>query len=432
MKISSTTIFIIFLALLAILLGYNYFATPFYDRFNQEEVVVDNKDLEENSGSISPSQAVFQKLSAEEKIGLLMSYPLTITGDLVPTSESTSATSAASLAQVNQLSAVHSFEPGFVILYGSNITLSQAQTAINDIKELYADIQEAPLFAVDHEGGSVQRLSGAGFTQLPSWQEFCQAKEFDRLSVLTTSATELTQAGVNIVFAPTIDINSAILSSRSCDDYEHTLLSAQNYIEVFGVNQIMPVLKHYPGLGSVKKDLHVASDIIEPTAQDAAIFLQLLELYPTIGIMTSHAQVKNNYDNLPCSISSACVDSILAANQTSLIFSDALEMKAVEPFGELINNEAVTLDSSTAANLALTATINSSASANLPKTEFTGLARISYLALLAGNHVLIYGEGVSVNQLLIVKQQLAELYDQDPTFASKVNESVLKVLSLKY
>lgn len=453
MKIHSTTIFIIFLAILAILLGYNYFATPFYDRFYQpQQTTVDDEFAVDTT---DPLVDIFNQFSSEQKISLLMAYPYIIDQESNQENEDESQLGldsqdndleeiAASHLPINDLSAqqtiLKDFHPGFILFFGSNIPFDLAQQEIDQINQIFEDSSFGPLYLVDHEGQGAQRFSGSGFTLMSPLREMCEKREVEQLNELINSATELRQLGINIVLAPVLDINSSVLGSRSCADGAKTLSAAKTYIEVFGNHQIIPVVKHFPGLGSLTKDLHYFSDVIDFPKEEIEVFAKIFDLYPNIGVMTSHVQLENRLQNLPCSLSQDCILSFSQLYPDLLIFSDALDMGALESFEEINYwpevNEADQLPGfDMVGTQAASLRIDDSTELgeiNLVELNFGGLSRISYLALLAGNDVLLYGGDVEFKELQAIRQDLAQMYEQDASFAQQVDQSVMKVLSLRY
>ena len=450
MKIHSTTVFIIFLAILAVLLGYNYFATPFYNRFHQPQQLATN-DEKFATDAVDPLTDIFDQLSSDQKIGLLMSYPYIIGQEsedaFQPESDSqdnnleeTTISHSSANGLSAQQTALKNFQPGFILFFGSDIPLDLAQQEIDRINQIFEESFFHPLYLVDHEGRGAQRFSGEGFTLLSPWREMCEKREVEQLDELISSATELRQLGINIVLAPVLDVDSSVLGSRSCADGAKTFSAAKKYIEVFGNHQIIPVVKHFPGLGSLTKDLHFSSDVIDFPKEEIEIFAEIFDLYPNIGVMTSHVQLENRLQNLPCSLSQDCILSFSQSYPDLLVFSDALDMRALASFEKIDYwpeiNEADQLPGfdlvgTQAASLRVDDSTEFEET-NLVDISFGGLSRISYLALLAGNDVLLYGRDVEFEEFQTIRQDLVQVYEKDASFAQQVDQSVMKILSLRY
>ncbi|HEX7018320.1 MAG TPA: glycoside hydrolase family 3 N-terminal domain-containing protein [Patescibacteria group bacterium] len=380
----STLLFIFFLGLCALLLGYNYYVQPFKDLFNPEpaaQVEVEPED------TLSAADQLLTQLSTTEKVWQVLAVPYTV-----------SASPSASLEDIVAR------KPGMITLFGDRIGTESAmavreQIAAGDRGERR---DQLPIWlAVDHEGGRVQRLSGPGFTRVPSWQELCQLEPDTRQIILEKTATELSVAGIDLIFAPMVDVasGSAVLGNRVCSDDPAEVISAsQQVVTLFTDQGILPVIKHFPGIGSTTRDLHTTFDRVTVTEDDALIYRQLLTQFPRLGVMTAHVGVVNQYPDLPCSLSPACVGELQNNFPAALIFTDALEMKAA----------------------AYTAS-------GTPKN----LESISTEAITAGNNVLVYGSGVTLSELSTIAKTLEARAATDSAFLNRINNSVRKIIEYK-
>ncbi len=397
-------------------MAYLRFARPLIRNFPQQQTQEPTQEevQEVYQEYVDERVSLFEELTPEQKIAQLMAYPLTIKNsddEQLLNEKPLEATASVQLVQL---------EPGLITIFGSKISFEEARHYLQLIERLFAGKKTSPLFAVDHEGGAVQRFSGAGFTPLPSWREICAFTEQEQLILFSSSAQELQDLGVNIVFAPVVDINSSVLKNRTCTDFESSAITAKSYISAFGEKQIMPVIKHFPGLGQTTKDLHFSSESVYLAADDTLIFSRLLDAFPNIGVMSSHLQLKEKLDGLPCSMSAECLSVFEEEFPSVVIFTDALEMKALDSIVILLAKEFEFL------------TIGQDSETNtsqlLPEAR---LAVVSHQAIMAGNDVLVYGPDVKGEQLFAVSRELASHYQQDEEFAKKVDLSVLKLLAVK-
>lgn len=115
------------------------------------------------------------------------------------------------------------------------------------------------LVAADQEGGEVQQLTGSGFTQLPSGLE--QAQDPQLRSSAKGWATELKNAGVNVNLAPVADTvpddigraNEPI--GKWGRQYGSTPQAASKGAEAFARGMqdagVEPTVKHFPGIGRI-------------------------------------------------------------------------------------------------------------------------------------------------------------------------------------
>jgi beta-N-acetylhexosaminidase len=357
--------------------------------------MIESKQAELNSSQNEPEatptvvtneDAVFSNLTTEQKIWQLISVPVSL-------SETSTATTSA------QLEFIYQHNPGFVTIFGSKLSLETVKNFTNNLPASEAGFKT--LVAVDHEGGTVQRLTGNGFTTLPSWANLCTETAAQKISLFETSARELRSAGINIVFAPVIDVprDGSFLKSRACQSQVASLDTAESYIKIFGEQGILPVVKHYPGIGSLTKDLHDYRAEVYPGSQDTIPFQKVFEVFPNIGVMTAHVIIPDRTNGLPCSLSSVCLDPFPVHFPDVMVFVDALEMKS-----------AVTQDEA---------------------GEDVSLATTAQMAVMAGNNVLVFGDKLNYQELEAVVDELVKVYAENSEFKEKVDNSVYKILDKK-
>lgn len=375
----STLIFIFILSMLAFLLGYNYFVQLFASLQNpspvEQQAVADSQQVTQEEPAITTEQA-------QQAVVRLIALPLTINENL-----ETSTQSAA-------LDWIQQHQPSVVTIFGQQISTTAAQLAIRQIQAQLPPDQPA-LIAVDHEGGQVQRLSGVGFTHLPAWGDLCQVSSNYRRELLTTSAQELKAVGIDVVLGPVVDVasQSAVLATRVCGaDPEAVVAKASEVIDIYRQQQLLPVIKHYPGIGSVSRDLHHNFDQVELSPADILVFKELLGKYSQIGVVTAHAGVLSYYQDQPCSLSSACISDLRDFFPDTLVFSDALDMDSVGYQGE--------------------------------GEEPLSLAQRARSAIMAGNDVLLFGPEVALSELDLVLTELTASFHNDSEFRQQVETSL--------
>lgn len=390
-------IFIGLLLILLIMSGINYFVRPFEGRFNAADQKPVQVAPEPVAQTIPTSNDILEKLSAKQKIEQMIAFPLVAdesndnSGDL---SEKFKVASDSS----------ELIKPGFVIIFGDKISTQSAQQTIVEVNNLYQGSLLDPKFAVDHEGGKVQRLNGEGYLKLPSWQDLCEIEDVTELELsLRKSASELYDTGIDIVLAPVVDVgNNRVMKDRICSDsYAVVAERSLEFISVFDSFGILPVIKHFPGIGETSKDLHNEYDLVRVTDNDVKLFNYIIDQSPNLGVLVSHAGVINQNLELPCSLSTACVGELKAAFPNVLVFSDALEMKSAS-----FNSEDITQ----------------------PKD----LVRVTKEAILAGNEVLIYGQSIDAPQINKILDTMVISYNKDVNFRNKVDSAVLKIIDYKY
>lgn len=386
----TTKLFILFLVFVTFLLGYNYIKMPFFQH-QSEEVAQQVSTPTPSADTSTAEDRLLESLSTKEKVAQLLATPLTV-------SSSTATTSA-------DMEWIEKSQPGFVLIFGRNISTTSAQAVNQELIRTSKDKLLDIAIAVDHEGGTVQRFNGTGFTRLPSWNALCNIQEQqDRTVLLDQSAAELNSVGVDIVLAPVLDTKTpgSFLGSRTCStDQAITAERAKEFIAAFQEQRIASVIKHFPNIGSVQTDLHLGYDTMSVNYDDFLAFKNILDLYPTIGVMTTHVGVSNQDPDVPCSLSASCLGELKNNYPQAITFTDALDMRSVQ--GDIASTSA--------------------AVSTLPE--------LTSKALQAGNDVVILGEKIQLEEADAVLDELSSKYDNDPSFKLLIDEKVKKVIQYK-
>lgn len=196
-----------------------------------------------------------------------------------------------------------------------------------------------PLFiTVDQEGGRVNRLN-QGFTLFPGNRALAKTGNPQLVyDVAYATGQELHAVGVNMNLAPVVDVDTAVtpvIGNRSFGSSPQEVtrlggLAASGFLAA----HVIPVLKHFPGYGSVSVDPHAALPMVNKTRAE----LDSTELYPfrmlsnnADAIMTAHIMLPN-IDKVRCAtLSPAIVQGILRDEFgfKGLIISDSLIMRGV-------------------------------------------------------------------------------------------------------
>ena len=222
------------------------------------------------------------------------------------------------------------------------------------LKRLCADIRRvagrALLITVDHEGGRVQRFR-EGFTRLPPLAVLGRLfEEFpDRALDLAyrhgrVMATELLLCGVDMSFAPVLDIDgkSCVIGDRAFSVSTRTIKQlGAHYLAGMHDSGMKTCGKHFPGHGSVEADSHV-SDVCDPRslrqieASDIETFRALLSGLDSL--MMAHV-VYPKIDDKPAGYSPFWIKDYLQGKlgYTGVIFSDDLGMHAAGFAGKLFD-----------------------------------------------------------------------------------------------
>ncbi len=162
-------------------------------------------------------------------------------------------------------------------------------------------------------------------------------------------ARECKMLGVNINFAPVIDINinpkNIIIGYRSFgDDKYNVAVKGYYYYRGLQDNKVLAVAKHFPGHGDTEKDSHKTLPTILHSKQK--IFNE--DLYPfkyliytgVGGVMVAHLHIPalDSTPNLASTLSKKIVKGVLfdSLDFKGVAFTDALNMKGVAAYWDAV------------------------------------------------------------------------------------------------
>ena len=224
---------------------------------------------------------------------------------------------------------------GGLILFSRNFeSFEQLRSLVSQVNS----IKENIVIAVDQEGGRVQRFKNE-FVDIPSMQEIsCFAKENDDKEIFTDLAwlisSELIAAGVDINFAPVLDIDdktSSIIGDRSFSNKVLEVIEfTSKYIDGMHEAGMRSTGKHFPGHGGVYEDSHLQLPVDKRTIEDLIIsdIRPYIELKDKLDVvMCAHILFPEIDSNIP-SFSKIWIEDILKnqLNYQGLILSDDLSM----------------------------------------------------------------------------------------------------------
>ena len=237
---------------------------------------------------------------------------------------------------------------GGVVLFTRNFENRQQLTIL--CSEIRRIADQSILITVDHEGGRVQRFR-EGFTRLPALAVLGRVFEQfpDRALDLAyrharVMATELLLCGVDMSFAPVLDIDG-----ESCVIGDRAFSASGDVISQLGAYYIAGMHdagmktcgKHFPGHGSVEADSHV-SDVCDPRPiaaieeNDLKTFVSLLS--DMDSLMMAHV-VYSAVDDKPAGYSGFWIDEYLREklNYKGIVLSDDLGMHAAGFAGNIFD-----------------------------------------------------------------------------------------------
>jgi len=229
---------------------------------------------------------------------------------------------------------------GGIVLFAQNVSTPEQIKALTLSIQAYAASCGQPplLIAIDQEGGEVARLK-APFSQFPGNSLMKGEKDAEHFAV--TTAAELTNVGINMNFAPVMDVAlkniQSIMAGRSFgNDPEWVASLGVKVIKHLQNNNVMAVAKHFPGIGRTTADSHIQMPFLNTKLSEMEVF-DLLPFAAAIdqdvaGIMLSHILYKNIDPNWPASLSVLIAKNILRDRMRfkGLVMTDDLDMGAVK------------------------------------------------------------------------------------------------------
>ena len=205
----------------------------------------------------------------------------------------------------------------------------------------------APLISIDQEGGTVARLPEP-FCQFRGARELADSDNPGRevLKYARTCAQELLDVGINMNFAPVLDVCSVdkgyFMEHRSFgDDPERVAELGRLVIEEMESIGVASCGKHFPGLGAAIFDPHeelpvVAESVDRIRARDLVPFKAAIAA-GVASIMTSHTVYSNLDPKELATMSGRIVTDLLRIElgYNGLIVTDDLEMGAITQQGSI-------------------------------------------------------------------------------------------------
>ncbi|MDO4963114.1 MAG: glycoside hydrolase family 3 protein, partial [bacterium] len=243
----------------------------------------------------------------------------------------------------NMINFLNTNSLGGIILMKNNITtFDKTKKLVSDFK---SNSSIPLIISIEQEGGSVQRLqylTDVSPTYIPFMYDLGLTSD-DALAyeVGKVIGNELKTIGVNVVYAPVVDIYSnpfnTVIGKRSFSSnsniVSHMANAVASGLEDIGV---IPTYKHFPGHGDTDVDSHYNLPVINKT-YDELNNLELTTFKSAIEndakiIMVGHiALPKITNDLTPASLSKKIVTDILkhGLGYNGLVVTDALNMGGV-------------------------------------------------------------------------------------------------------
>jgi beta-N-acetylhexosaminidase len=244
---------------------------------------------------------------------------------------------------------IKKFHLGGVILFDYDNALKKRRRNIDSpkqVKKLVKDLQAASqtslFIAIDQEGGKVRRLKKKfGFSVTHS-AEYFGKKNKPKLTYnyANKMAKKLTELGINLNFAPVVDLN--INPKNSVIGKHHRSFSknpnvvtqhASEFIRAHHKNSVLCAIKHFPGHGSSTKDSHLEMVDVTKTWKETELqpYRSLIKQKLVDAIMVAHVFNKKFDKQYPATLSKTIVDIELRQKlgYNGVVISDDMQMKAI-------------------------------------------------------------------------------------------------------
>ncbi|HBO69664.1 MAG TPA: beta-N-acetylhexosaminidase [Deltaproteobacteria bacterium] len=231
-----------------------------------------------------------------------------------------------------------------VVLFSRNVEgPRQVRELCREIRAAAGRGRPSPLIAVDQEGGRVRRLTAPGFTRFPParcYSTLCCHAGRAAEAAAGAMASELRAVGVDINFAPVLDVDSnpdnPVIGDRalSADPEQAALLGTACFRATLS-RGVIPVGKHFPGHGATDTDSHEELPVVR-SSRKTLLSRDLLPFERAVragipALMTAHVLYPALDREFPATFSRKILTGLLRERLRfrGVLFSDALEMGAV-------------------------------------------------------------------------------------------------------
>jgi beta-N-acetylhexosaminidase len=251
---------------------------------------------------------------------------------------------------------------GGVILFSENTQSVEQIITLNNQLQAAASQSSSklPLFiSIDQEGGRVARLPRDVATSFTGNMSIGATYKKHGVSFATKTATviakELSTLGINVNYAPTVDVNmnpdNPVINVRSFGGNPSIVAElGAAQVASFESNGVITSLKHFPGHGDTNVDSHTGLPKVNHSKeiiyeQDLAPFKHIIAKQNPGMIMTAHIQypaldsttfvsVDGKTMIKPATMSRKIITDILRGelNYQGVVITDALDMAGISHF----------------------------------------------------------------------------------------------------
>ncbi|MGE7663965.1 beta-N-acetylhexosaminidase [Peribacillus sp. NPDC097197] len=294
------------------------------NKINKEDT--SDKEINALTNTDEKVEKMLEKMTLEEKVGQLM---------MIGFSGTEKSTEVQEFIEEKHI--------GGIIYFDRNMS-SPKQVA-----ELSNSLQESaegsrfslPLMvAIDQEGGAITRMREQ-VSPIPSQQKLGEKATADEVyQVAKLNGRELESMGINLNFAPVLDLSKK--DSRSFGtDPKKVHQYGEKVIEGLNEASVTGALKHFPGNGRSEIDPHVETSSVEANQLD----LENSDIYPFKEIikevdndkffmMVTHIKYPAYDKEKPASLSKVIIEDLLREKlgYKGIVITDDMEMGAVKNY----------------------------------------------------------------------------------------------------
>lgn len=263
--------------------------------------------------------SVYNSLTMEQRVGQLINVRANLPN-------------GAYFAEVQEL--IENYNIGGVTFFRTDAT-----PLLKQVNEWQRLVQTPLMIAIDGEWGLGMRLNDG--ISYPYQMTLGAIQNQELIGEMAGQiAEQCRRIGINIDFAPDIDVNNEpknpVIGMRSFgSDPKAVAERGTQYALGLQNNGVLPTMKHFPGHGDTKTDSHETLPKVDKKLKE----LKKIELYPfdylihkgVAGAMVGHLYMPaiEPVKNLSSSISENVVTGLLKEEMgfEGIIFSDAMEMK---------------------------------------------------------------------------------------------------------
>lgn len=211
------------------------------------------------------------------------------------------------------------------------------------ISECKTNAKIAPFLSIDQEGGRVERTENIHNGKKYLSAKFAFEKGLNFLENQTQNiADELKNYGINLNFAPCIDVNTnpnnPIIGERAFSSNPDEVITGEKIVSsVYRKNGIIPCAKHFPGHGDANADSHLTLPEINLSLEE----MEKFHIKPFKACAKSIEMIMAAHLLVPC-LEKDAIPTSLSKNALSylrnnlgfdgVIISDDMIMKGVAKF----------------------------------------------------------------------------------------------------